>query len=371
MKFFHLSDLHIGKIVNGQPMIPDQKYVLAQIISYIREEKPTAVVIAGDVYDRAVPSVDAVRVFDDFLTSLAQEEVTVLLISGNHDSPERISYASRLLADKGVFFCGVFEGEMPQIILRDEYGEVNFYLLPFVKPSLMSDSYDTAVKNAIDAAEIDYSARNVLVSHQFYVKTGEDPILSESERSPIGGLDAVNVSIVEGFDYVALGHLHRAQRVGAEHIRYSGSPIKYSFSELGQAKAITVIEMLEKGNVNTRFIQLKPLHEMREITGTIDKLLSEEIYSQNDREDYLRVVLTDEAEIIDPMGKLRAIYPNVLALIHESTRTEYDISGEMPDVETLSTYELFCEFFLSVQGSQMGEEQANIIRNLLEKEGDI
>ena len=365
MKFFHLSDLHIGKIVNGLSMIPDQRYIFAQIITYIREERPTAVIIAGDVYDRAVPGVDAVAVFDDFLTELAQEEVTVLLVAGNHDSPERISYASRLLADKNIFFSGVYGSQMQKISLPDEFGEVNFWLLPFLKPALLSDSYDTAVQSAIADANIDYDARNVLISHQFYTKSGVIPMLSESERSPIGGLDAVDATLVEKFDYVALGHLHRAQKVGAEHIRYCGSPIKYSFSELGQDKAITVVEMSEKGRVEISVLPLKPMREMREITGLLDKLISPEVYNLGEREDYLRVVLTDEHEIIDPMGKLRAVYPNVLSLIHNNSNIEYDNLTEISNIESVNMYELFSEFFFNLQGAQMIETQAEIVRNLL------
>ena len=365
MKFFHLSDLHIGKIVNSQSMIPDQCFIFEQIIAYIKEEKPTAVVIAGDVYDRAVPGVDAVSVFDNFITELAQEEVAVLLVAGNHDSPERINYASRLLADRSIYFCGVVTSKMQKVSLADEFGQVNFWLLPFVKPSLLSDSYDTAVQSAIAEANIDLAARNVLVSHQFYTKTGVTPVLSESERSPIGGLDAVDATLVEKFDYVALGHLHRAQKVGAEHIRYCGSPIKYSFSELGQDKAITVVEMSEKGLTKITTLPLKPMREMREITGLLDQLISPEVYSQGEKDDYLRVVLTDEHEIIDPMGKLRAVYPNVLSLVHKTSNIDYDNFAEISDIKSVNMYELFGEFFFNLQGAQMTEFQAEIAKNLL------
>jgi len=374
MKFLHLSDLHIGKNVNGFSMIPDQKHILRQILECVRTEKPTAVIIAGDVYDRAIPGVDAVRLFDDFLTELAEENVAVLLVAGNHDSPERLSFANRLLTDKQIFFDGIFNGAMQKIILSDEFGSVNFWLLPFVKPSLGVGSYEDVINTALTASGINYNMRNVLISHQFYTKPNVTPIRSESELSPVGGLDAVNAGIVEKFDYVALGHLHGRQRVGERHIRYCGSPLKYSFSEIGQQKSVTVVEIKEKGELAIDSLPLIPLHDMREIKGEIDKLMSDEISSLADKEDYLRVILTNEDEIIDPMGKLRSVYPNVMSLSIENSRANIDISAIEPAIETVeqfSTYELFEEFFLTVQGTQMEEKQGEIVRNLLEKQGDV
>lgn len=355
-------------------MIPDQKHILRQILECVRTEKPTAVIIAGDVYDRAIPGVDAVRLFDDFITELAEENVAVLLVAGNHDSPERLSFANRLLTDKQIFFDGIFNGAMQKIILSDEFGSVNFWLLPFVKPSLGVGSYEDVINTALTASGINYNMRNVLISHQFYTKPNVTPIRSESELSPVGGLDAVNAGIVEKFDYVALGHLHGRQRVGERHIRYCGSPLKYSFSEIGQQKSVTVVEIKEKGELAIDSLPLIPLHDMREIKGEIDKLMSDEISSLADKEDYLRVILTNEDEIIDPMGKLRSVYPNVMSLSIENSRANIDISAIEPAIETVeqfSTYELFEEFFLTVQGTQMEEKQGEIVRNLLEKQGDV
>ena len=374
MKFLHLSDLHIGKSVNGFSMIAEQKHAFKQIIEYIKIKSPDAIVIAGDVYDRAVPSVEAVRVFDDFITELANEDVAVLLISGNHDSPERIGYASRLLSDKRLYFYGAFDGSMHKIVLHDEYGEVNFWLLPFIKPGVvrnMFEEYDYIIGAVIKEAEVDYSARNILVSHQFYTKVGINPVRSESELNPIGGLDAVDVALIEKFDYAALGHLHGGQCVGSEHIRYCGSPIKYSFSEWRHEKFIMLVEIGKKGDLSVKTLPLVSLHDMREIRGEIDKLMSDEISSLADKEDYIRVILTDEEEIIDPMGKLRSVYPNIMSLDFENTRTSIDISDistDIKSIETLSSYELFSEFFLEVQGSNMSKEQAEIIRNLLDGE---
>lgn len=381
MKFLHLSDLHIGKNVNGFSMIPEQKHAFEQIIGYIKTEQPAAVIIAGDVYDRAIPGVEAVRVFDDFLTALAGEDVVVLLVSGNHDSPERMNFASRLLSDKQLFIYGAFDGAVHKVTLDDGYGEVNFWLLPFIKPSSVRgmfgereiESYDDAIAAALETAGIDYAARNVLVSHQFYTKAGVTSVRSESELNPVGGLDAVDSGLIERFDYAALGHLHGRQRAGAEHIRYCGSPVKYSFSECRQEKSVTIAEIGEKGSLTVKQLPIFPLHDMREIKGELEMLMSSEVSSLADREDYLRVILTDEEEIIDPVGKLRSVYPNIMSLGFENSRTNTNLAEIMTDIETvekISPYDLFGEFFLSVQGSVMSMEQSVIVIDLLEAEGD-
>ena len=378
MKFLHMSDFHIGKIVHNVSMLNEQRHIFRQIISYIQNEHPDAVVIAGDVYDRVVPSIEAMRVFDDFLTALAHEDIAVMLISGNHDSPERLSYASRLLIDKRLFLCGAFDGSVRKVTITDAYGEVNFWLLPFIKPSSVrglfgeheAESYSDALAAAIETAHIDYSGRNVLVSHQFYSKAGVALVRSESEVNPVGGLDAVDASIIERFDYVALGHLHGAQKVGAEHIRYAGSPLKYSFSEIRQTKSVILVEMNEKGNMTAKALPLSPLHDMREIKGEIEKLMSDEVSSLADKEDYLHVILTDEEEIIDPIGKVRSVYPNVMRLDFDNSRTRVNLSELNPDMcqtEQLSPYDLFCEFFLDVNGAAMSKEQERIVRELLER----
>ena len=378
MKFLHMADLHIGKSVNGFPMMAEQKHAFRQIIGYIRAERPAAVIIAGDVYDRAIPGVEAVRLFDDFLTELADENVAVLLVAGNHDSPERLNYASRLLADKGLHLYGSFDGSPLKVVFQDDYGEVVFWLLPFIKPSSLrglagegeSESYDGAISAVLQSAGIDYTSRNVLVSHQFYTKAGLSPVRSESELTPVGGLDAVAVELIEGFDYAALGHLHGGQNVGSAHIRYCGSPVKYSFSEWRQAKSITLVDIKEKGNLTISTLPLTPIHDMREIKGGLMELTRADISLLADQEDYLRVILTDEEEIIDPMGKLRSVYPNVMNLGFENSRADVDrdaVAADAETMETLSTYELFGEFFLSAQGSAMSGEQADIVRELLER----
>jgi exonuclease SbcD len=377
MKFLHLSDLHIGKSVNGFSMIEEQKHAFKQVIKYINTERPAAVIIAGDVYDRAIPGVEAVSVFDDFLTALAGEDLLVMLISGNHASPERLSYASRLLSEKGLHIYSAFDGIMQKKTLADEYGEIVFWLLPFIKPSAVSgmfpereiESYDDALAAVIETAAIDFTVRNVLVSHQFYTKAGLTPIRSESELNPVGGLDAMNSAAIEKFDYAALGHLHGRQSAGPAHICYCGSPIKYSFSEWRQEKSVTIVELSKKGDIKLTSLPLSPLHDMREIKGELKKLISREVTSLADNEDYLRVILTDEDEIIDPMGKLRSVYPNIMSLDIENSRTSIDINTITTDTQTiekLSSYDLFKEFYLEVQGSTMSAEQAAIVRDLLE-----
>jgi exonuclease SbcD len=377
MKFLHVSDLHLGKSVNGFSMFEEQRRVLGQVVGHVRSERPAAVVIAGDVYDRAVPGVEAVRLFDDFLTELAGEGVAVMVVAGNHDSPERLGYAGRLLAGSGVHIYGAFDGGVRLVELSDEYGVVRFWLLPFIRPLSVRGllggrevaTHGEAVAAVIEAAGIDCVARNVLVSHQFYVKAGAEPVRSESEISAVGGLDAVDAGIIDKFDYAALGHLHGCQSVGGSHCRYAGSPLKYSFSEIRQEKSVSVIELGEKGKIAVSTLPLVPLHDMREIRGPLSELISDKVASLADREDYLRVVLTDEGEIVDPMGKIRSVYPNVMALGFDNARAAIDIAGISADserVSALSPYELFCEFFLAVNASAMSEGQAALVRNLMD-----
>jgi len=361
-----MSDLHIGKSVNAFPMIEEQKHAFKQMIGYIKTERPAAVIIAGDVYDRAVPSVEAVNVFDDFLTELASFSIAIMLIPGNHDSPERISYASRLLLDKNLYLCGPFDERVDKVTLTDEFGEVNFWLLPFIRP------YENAVAAALETADIDYAARNVLVSHQFYTKADFKPIRSDSELNYIGGLDAVDAGLVKLFDYTALGHLHGRQSLAA-NIHYSGSPVKYSFSEWQQEKSVTVVELKEKGELTVKQLAITPIHDMREIKGELETLISREVTSLADTDDYIRAVLTDDEEIIDPLGKLRSVYPNIMSLDFDNSRTSIDISAiaaDIAEIEKISPFRLFNDFFLETNGSIMSLEQAAIVRRLLETEGE-
>jgi len=379
MRFIHLSDLHIGKSVNGFSMLEEQRHVFNQIIGYIESKKAEAVIIAGDVYDRAVPGVEAVKLLDFFITELARRRVIVLIISGNHDSPERLNFARRLLSQRDIYICGEFDGSLRYVTFQDEYGDVCFWLMPFIKPAAVAgffpdrntESYTDAVAAVLETARRDSNIRNVLVSHQYYAPPGVSLIRCESEINLIGGLDAVDAGLINDFDYAALGHLHRSQRAGGEHVRYAGSPVKYSFSEWREGKTALLVELRGKGDMSIEALPLTPVHDMREIKGPIGALTGKEIADQADREDYLRVVLTDEEELVDPMGKIRSVYPNVMSLDFENTRTSIDLSAVSADTEaagSLSPYELFSEFFLDVQGSVMSGEQAGIVRELLETE---
>ena len=379
MRFIHLSDLHIGKSVNGFSMLEEQRHVFQQIIGYIESKKADAVIIAGDVYDRAVPGVEAVKLFDNFLTELAGLQVTVFIISGNHDSPERLNFARRLLSRGNIHLCCEFDGNLRFELMEDEYGEIRFWLLPFIKPALVNsffpdlelDSYRDAAAAVIETARIDINTRNVLVSHQYYTPEDMQLIRSESELSPIGGLDAIDAALLQHFDYAALGHLHRSQKAGYNQIRYAGSPVKYSFSEWKHDKTVLLVEMREKGVLTTETLPLTPIRDMREIKGKLDALTSGEAAGQANREDYVRVILTDEDELVDPMGKIRSVYPNVMSLDFENSRTSIDMSSILADadaVESLSAYDLFCDFFMDIQGSVMSNEQVAIIKELFEAE---
>jgi exonuclease SbcD len=376
MKFLHLADLHIGVSLHNHSLIDEQVHVFKQILGYVKTEKPEAVLIAGDVYDKAVPSTDAVRVFDDFLTDLAGCGTTVLLIAGNHDSPERLHYASRLLQDRNLYLYGAFDGSLHKVTLNDKYGKAHFWLLPFIRPfSVRSffpqkriESYGDALKTVLESAGIDYGERNVLLAHQFFTKSGVTALRSDSEIDIVGGLDGIDAGLVEGFDYVALGHLHGAQTAGKETIRYAGSPVKYSFSEWRHNKSASLVELKEKGDVVIKELPLKPIHEMREVKNTIEKVLRGEGIANKD--DYLSVILTDEDEILDAKGRLNGKYPHVLKLRFENSRTNIDledVSADAEEIKNISPFELFEQFFLDINGSAMSSKQAGIARDLLEQ----
>ena len=371
MKFLHLSDLHIGKMLNAVSMINEQINFFAQVIDYIRSEKPYAVVIAGDIYDRSVPSTEAVLAFDDFLTALVESGAVIIIISGNHDSPARLNFASRLLSHRQLFLYGAFNGSLQKLTFNDETGAVNFWLLPFINPASVRSfhqganiqDYNAALDFVLKNADIDYSMRNIFVSHQYYTKAGLSLERSESELKPIGGLDAIDISLIKNFDYAALGHLHGRQKAGEEHICYAGSPLKYSFSEAHHKKSVNLVEIREKGNLTVTALPIKPIHNMQIIKGKLSTLLDK----PEPCEDYIYAILTDEEEIIDPMEKLRNIYPNIMKLDFDNSRTALDLTEAYQggEAESLSAYDLFSEFFLLNQGSVMSDEQIGIVQALL------
>lgn len=368
----HLSDLHIGKKVNEYSMLQDQIYILKEILRIIDNEKVETVIIAGDVYDRSLPPNEALELFDEFLYQLSSRNVNVFVISGNHDSPERISYGGRMMTENKIFLSPVYDGNVKPISLNDDYGEVNFYLLPFIRPADIRryfpdeniENYTDAVKVAIDNMNVDFSERNILITHQFV--TGAE--LSESEDIIVGGTDNVSGEVFDGFDYVALGHIHREQTVGKDNIRYCGTPLKYSFSEAKHIKSVIILDFKDKENIEYSKIPLTPLRDMREIRGTYDELTLKSNYESTNVDDYLHITLTDEEDIPDAIGKLRSIYPNIMKLDYDNLRTRGSgIVDAIENIESKSPFELFADLFKQQNNQDMSEEQEEIMRNLIDK----
>ena len=372
MKFIHLSDLHIGKRVNEVSMLDDQAYILDQIIAVIDREQPQAVLIAGDVYDKTLPSAEAVTLLDDFLCRLAKRSVHVIIISGNHDSPERLAFAQRLLAGAGVHISPVYNGVVDPVRLTDEHGDVFFWPLPFIKPVHVRrwfedekiESYTDAVRVALEKMGADHSGRNVLLAHQFV--TGASTC--DSEEISVGGSENVDASVFAGFDYVALGHIHGPQNVGADNIRYCGTPLKYSFSEIRHQKSLTVVELGAKGELDIRTVALVPLRDMRQLKGSYDSLALKSFYEGGDTEDYLHVILTDEEDVPEAVGRLRSIYPNIMKLSYDNARTRANVSvSTTEDLQRKSPMELFEELYEKMNNKAMSDEQRAFTRALIEE----
>lgn len=377
MKLFHLSDLHIGKRVNEFSMLEDQKYILGQILKAAKEHQPEGIILAGDIYDKPVPAAEAVQVFDDFLTSLNEMGLPVFMISGNHDSPERVSYGGRLMKKSGIYVAPVYEGKIEKVEFTDEYGKVCIHLLPFIKPAVVRHAFEggefekeaeavcdhqSAVKMAVSHMDIDTDVRNVLIAHQFV--TGA--MRCESEEVSVGGLDNVDASVFDDFDYVALGHIHSPQTVGRDQVRYCGTPLKYSFSEAGQEKSITVVELKEKGNVDISAIFLRPLRDMRKIRGSYMEVTAKPFYENENCDDYLHVTLTDEEDILDGLQKLRVIYPNIMQLEYDNRRTRGNMELTAAQaVEQKSEMELFMEFYELQNNQPMSQVQKEFVGNII------
>lgn len=372
MKFVHLSDLHLGKRVNGYSMIEDQKCILLKILNVIDKQKAEAVVIAGDVYDKPIPPTEAVQLFDDFLFRLVERNLQILVISGNHDSPERIAFGSRFMDKSGVHMSQVYNGKNDLVELKDKYGKVNFYMLPFVKPSNVRrffedeeiNTYTDAVRVAVSHMNVNKKARNVIITHQFV--TGAQR--SESETIAVGGTDNVDSYVFDDFDYVALGHIHGPQNVGKNTVRYCGTPLKYSFSEISYKKSVTVVEMKEKGNVKVSTVELTPKLDMREIKGTYEELTFKKNYENTNTEDYLHIILTDEEDVADAVAKLRCVYPNLMKLDYDNTRTRNSLAlTQAEETEKKTDTELLSEFFEKQNGKSLSDEQLEYAANLFEQ----
>ena len=372
MKFIHLSDLHIGKRVNEFSMLEDQEYILTEIINIIDRENTDCVMIAGDVYDKSVPSAEAVQLFDDFLCRLARRKLQVFVISGNHDSPERIAFGSRLMNMSGIHMSPVYNGHVDPFEMHDEYGTVNIYMLPFVKPANVRlfenkkeiSTYTDALRAAVEEMNIDTSRRNIIVTHQFV--TGA--MRSDSEEISVGGTDNVDASVFECFDYTALGHIHKPQNIISEKIRYCGTPLKYSFSEANNIKSVTVAELNEKNNLSVRTIPLVPKYDMREIKGTYAELTLKSTYESINCNDYMHITLTDEENIPDAIGKLKVIYPKIMKLDYDNKRTRSaQHFDEGCEAESKSPIELFTEFYQKQNNQPMSQEQLKFSEQLIQK----
>lgn len=381
MRFFHLSDLHLGKWVNGFSMLDVQQHWIVQLLDLAKQRQPHAVLIAGDVYDRRVPPAEAVTILDEMLTALAEMQIPVFMISGNHDSPERLSFGRQLMKQQGIYLAGKYDGTVPKVVLHDAYGPVKFFLLPYVSPQVVRQffeeevqSYEEAVRLALSRADLTPGVRSVLLAHQFVTFRGNEPERSDSEELSLGGIDQVDASVFAPFQYVALGHIHGPQQIGAEHIRYAGSPLCYSFSECHRKKYVTEVEMDAQGKIAIQKHSLLPLHPMREMRGPLEQLISDEIVAQGSQ-DYVHITLTDEKPIIDAIGKVRAVYPNVMKLDFAayqesiSANDRYD-TLEHP-LEDFSPSQLLSQLYQMQYGYEVPQEQMALFLKALEgKEED-
>ena len=373
MKFIHLSDLHLGKRVNEFSMLEDQEYILTKIINIIDDQKPDGVIIAGDVYDKSVPSAEAVELFDDFLVKLSNRNLKVFVISGNHDSAERIAFGGRLMDKSGIYMSPVYDGKIEPITVTDKLGDVNIYMLPFVKPANVRrfypeseiSSYTDAIKTIIDDMSIDESKRNILITHQFVTGASR----TESEDISVGGTDNVDASVFGKFDYVALGHIHRSQKCTSEYIRYSGTPLKYSFSEANDKKEVVILDIKDKGTIELSFVPLVPKRDMVEIKGKYDELTLKSFYENTSYiEDYMHITLTDEDDIPDVLTKLRVIYKNIMKLDYDNQRTRHSVEINGADnVERKSPFEHFGEFYEMQNGQALSEEQSEFMTEIIEQ----
>lgn len=387
MKIIHTSDWHIGKIVNEFSMLEDQKYILDELIKLVDKERPDVLIIAGDMYDRSIPPVDGVELLNNILSKLVMEKgIKVLAISGNHDSGERVCFASNILEKQGLYIVGRDEELYRKIEIDDEYGKVNFYLIPYKDPSVIKKLLDNSeIRNHNDAMKavveninknIDKSDRNILVAHGYVTMYREDAKessedkyeaanleVSESERPlSIGGTDLIDCNIFNDFDYVALGHLHGRQKIGREEVRYSGSLLKYSFSEVNQKKGVTIFDIDKDKNVTLDLRELKPIRDLRIIKGNIDELIEVGRSVVDGREDYIQAILLDEGELINPIEKLRAVYPNVM-LITRKKKREHDenSTSAKKGYKNKSEKDLFEEFYNALSDGEFTEEKSKII----------
>ncbi len=376
MKFLHIADLHLGKKLHECSLYEDQKYILEQILDIVRQEQPQGVLIAGDVYDKSLPPADAVQLFDKFLTSMAELQVPAFIISGNHDSAERLSFGNKLMDGSGIHFASAYTGVTQKQVLEDAYGPVNIYLLPFVKPVVVRryaeeavveelTSYHEAVVHALSRLQINLAERNILVAHQFVTGAAK----CDSEDISVGGVDNIGAEAFADFDYVALGHIHSPQHIkGHPELRYSGTPLKYSFSEAGQQKSVTIVECGPKGELNISTRDLHPLHDVRKLRGSYRELTLRDNYMGTNLQDYLQITLTDEEPIPQAMARLQTIYPNLLKLEYDNTRTRTDKALVLTEeLKEKTPLQLFGEFYQQQNNQELSQEQTDIVAALIAK----
>lgn len=377
MKILHLADLHLGKILQEQSLIKDQEYMLKEIINIIKVEKVQVLLISGDVYDRSVPPTEAVNLLDDFLKILIKDlKIKVFIISGNHDSKDRLGFGNKIFEDEGLYIESKYNGRLKKVRLEDEYGPLNIYMLPFIKPvevkkffeDDLENNYDLAINKIIEKEEIDESERNIIMVHQFVTAGNVKPERTESEVLSLGGIENVDVSNFKSFDYVAIGHVHRPQKIGRDTARYAGTILKYSFSEINHNKSIPIIDIKEKGNITINLLPLKPLRDMREIKGPIEELIKEENYKEGNLEDYIKAIITNEEPVYDAIGKIKKIYPNTLKLEIQNSKTinkneEQNINLE--ELKKKSELELFSDFYKLQNNLDLNEKQKEIVKNII------
>lgn len=375
MKLLHIADLHLGKRMNGYSLIDDQKHVLNEILHMVDEQHPDAIVMAGDIYDKGVPSTEAVALMDTFLTRLKERQIEIFVCGGNHDSQERLSFGNKLM-DPKIHISSAYDGHISPTVLHDKHGDVNVYMLPFVKPCLVRQyaqdveikTYDQAVQTAVQMMDVDCNARNVLVAHQFVTSGDTSPERCESEEVSVGGMDNVDASVFDKFDYVALGHLHQPQMIGRETVRYAGSILKYSLSELHHNKSVTMVTLGGKNEVDVQLIPLKPKTDMAEIKGTFAELTSTGFYQGKDfRNAYLSIVLTDEEDQIGAKMRLQQIYPNLIELRYDNRRTRSLRQVEqMQNIDKMNPMEVIAELYRMQNDKEISKGQMNLAMEILE-----
>lgn len=374
MKILHLADLHIGKKINEFSMIEDQKFILKQILKIIDNIKPDVIIIAGDVYDKTIPTVEAVEVLDNFIFEISKRRINTFIISGNHDSAERLSFGAKILKFGKIYISPVFEGKVSKYTLTDEKGEINFYLLPFLKPVNVKKyfpneeiiSYNDAAKLMVKNMNIDISQRNILIAHQFVTESKESENISDQIN--VGGIDNISSNIFDDFDYVALGHIHRAYSIGKnKRVRYCGSPLKYSLSEINVEKSVTVVELDSKNDFKMKTIPLIPLRDMQVIKGSFEEISKKSFYCDMNTKNFTAITLTDENDVPNALQKLRNIYENILKLDYDNKRTQKYNSINLEKIEKENPFDIFSEFYELQNNQKMTTEQEEIMKNLIDE----